>query len=289
MRQERNRFANFTRALAGVFVVWQLVFMLAANLVGVFKGVPPEMVRYEFADGAWRDSLDRTAALPKATSEPAARSRGILWATDRWGEVTGQWQGWAMFAPNVPTSSYFLTTTLRWNEAGADRVSQQIELPSPFEPIEPQRYWMPALTSARRFNFEWRLTLAIEICRAREQAQQSGGETAKFDDQWRQWMARQAEPLRAYARVRHHEWLAEHPAMRPADEVILSVGEYRRDLLSDAVAWKEAPRCVLLRWRPRPAIALQPAVLELEIYEVSSGEFVPLMVGDVASLARRGS
>ena len=289
MRQYRTGFRRITSTCAGLFVVWQLVFVLAANLVGILRGVPPEVVRYEMADGAWRESLDRTAAQPKATSDPSAASAGIVWFSDRWSEVTGQWQGWAMFAPNVPTSSYFLATTLRWNGAAPWRAPREIVLPSPFEPADPNSYFIPALATSRRFNFEWRLALGIEICKSREQAERRGGETTQFDTQLREWMARQAEPLRAYARVRMHEWSADHPAAPAADEVVLSVGEYRRIDAAATWTWQALPRRLLLRWRPSATTgtrAVRPAVYELDWYDPSTDSFVPLITNQAALQAR---
>ncbi|MGD9645378.1 MAG: hypothetical protein AB7U73_06675 [Pirellulales bacterium] len=280
---------NAANLALGLFVVWQLVFLLAANLAGVFQGLPPEMVRYEFADGAWRDSLDRTAALPNGTSAAVDSSSGLRWLTDRWGEGTGQWQGWAMFAPEVPTSSYFLTTTLRWNDDASTSTPREIVLRSPCEPDDPKRYWIPALTTARRYNFEWRLALAIEIYQARQRADHSGGDTAKSDAQLREWIARQAEPLRAYARVRLTEWLAEHAEAQPPDEVVLSVGEFRR--VDDGPAWQALPRQPIVRWRPTQAIGDDPAPAqrELEYFAAERGSFAPLVDDPSPPTARRGT
>ncbi|MBX9790260.1 MAG: hypothetical protein K2Y37_15185 [Pirellulales bacterium] len=280
MPKNRSGCNGITSICAGLFIVWQLVFVLAANLVGILRGVPPEVVRYEMADGAWRESLDRTAARPNATSDSGAASSGIVWLTDRWSEATGQWQGWAMFAPNVPMSSYFLATTLRWNDAELSRAPRKVVLPSPFEPANPHAFFIPALPTSRRFNFEWRLALGIEICKSRDEAGRVGGDTMQHDTQLREWMARQAEPLRAYARVRLQEWSADHPAVPPADEVILSVGEYRRVDVTTVWKWQALPRRLLLRWRPSSASEAHPtgpAVVELEWYDASTASFIPLI------------
>lgn len=269
-------------ALLGAFVVWQLVFLLAANVAGVVRGLPPEVLRYEMADGAWRDSLDRTRLPAKGTSDRAAQSHGIIRVTDRWSEATAQWQGWAMFAPNVPASSYFLTTSLRWNDptAGDSEAVRQIDLPSPYEPTDPKNFWLPAITTSRRFNFEWRLVLAVEILAARDRAARAGADPAKIDEPLREWTARQAEPLRAYARVRHREWLAAHPQERPADEVVLLVGEFRRADTSAGLDWQKLPLRPLVRWRPTPLESNEPprtAVCDLELFDERTETFGPLV------------
>jgi hypothetical protein len=273
--------SKFAPTLLGAFVVWQLIFLLAANVAGVVHGLPPEVLRYEMADGAWRESLDRTRLPAIGTSDRAAQSRGIIWATDRWSEATAQWQGWAMFAPNVPASSYFLTTSLRWHDphAQGSDAARQIDLPSDYEPADPRTFWQPAITTSRRFNFEWRLVLAVEILAARDRAAKTGADPAKIDEPLREWTARQAEPLRAYARVRHQQWLAAHPHERPADEVVLLVGEFRRADTADGMDWQKLPRRPLVRWRPKQDASrdsLMPAVRDLELFDERTGTFGPL-------------
>jgi len=290
--------SKFAPTLLGAFVVWQLIFLLAANVAGVVRGLPPEVLRYEMADGAWRDALDRTRLPATGTGDRAAQSRGIIWATDRWSEATAQWQGWAMFAPNVPASSYFLTTSLRWNDpnsSGGDAV-RQIDLPSPYEPADPRNFWQPAVTTSRRFNFEWRLVLAVEILAARDRAAKAGADPASLDEPLREWTARQAEPLRAYARVRHREWLAAHPLERPADEVVLLVGEFRRADANDGPDWQKLPLRPLVRWRPTKGPSSQPprpALRDLELFDERAGSFGPLVAEPAPTLpddiARRAS
>ena len=290
--------SKFAPALLGAFIVWQLVFLLAANVAGVVRGLPPEVLRYEMADGAWRESLDGTRLPAIGTSDRAAQSCGIIWATDRWSEATAQWQGWAMFAPNVPASSYFLTTFLRWNDSNATGggAVRQIDLPSPYEPADPRNFWQPAVTTSRRFNFEWRLVLAVEILAARDRAAKAGADPAKINEPLCEWTARQAEPLRAYARVRHWEWLAAHPLERPADEVVLLVGEFRRTDAADGLDWQKLPLRPLVRWCPAEDESSKPplpAVRDLQLFDETTGSFGPL-VADIApisqdEIARRAS
>ena len=284
-----NSISKFAPALLGAFVVWQLVFLLAANVAGVVRGLPPEVLRYEMADGAWRESLDRTRLPAIGTSDRAANSRGIIWATDRWSEATAQWQGWAMFAPNVPASSYFLTTSLRWHDPNSHggAAVRQIDLPSPYEPADPRDFWLPAITTSRRFNFEWRLVLAVEILAARDRAAKAGADLARIDEPLREWTARQAEPLRAYARVRHREWLTAHPHEHPADDVVLLVGEFRRTDTGDGPDWQKLPLRPLVRWCPTKDASresLVPAVRDLELFNETSGSFGPL-VDDVTAFS----
>src|SRR5258708_4470638 len=86
--------------LVGVFVLVQLLFLLAAN--GFF------LVQRVVAPAPGEASAGIAETLP-ALTRPYA-------------ELTGQWQGWSLFAPNVPRHAAFVAVEYRWADGGRVRV-----------------------------------------------------------------------------------------------------------------------------------------------------------------------
>src|SRR5262245_29926170 len=140
------------RALAvaiGLFATWQLIYLPAANLIDFVprrqRGPDLEPIK---------DSYQKRGTF--TTVEPlqcAAEYTGD--ALDFWTEVSGQQQGWSLFAPGTP-HSVFVATEFRFANNTSDTVLSQFEPPDKENP--PLR---APLILDRPFNFEVQFTYPV--------------------------------------------------------------------------------------------------------------------------------
>jgi hypothetical protein len=92
--------------LVGLFVLFQLLFLLATNVFFLLYHSMPQ------------EPEQRTAATEAARSLPAL--------TNPYAQLTGQLQGWSLFAPNVPRHAAFVFVEMRWPDRVSYRSSEQI-------------------------------------------------------------------------------------------------------------------------------------------------------------------
>lgn len=194
----------------GLFVVWQLWFLAASNLLPLF----PHGYRE-------RDEMTDDITLPGTTTDVRFVQAGIDVTANvarRYGEATGQMQGWALFAPGVARQAAFLVVELRWRgeDGGIDRT---VRLDSSFEPSDPTNYIHWPSSDCRLFNYEFRLTNPLWFW---------SEENFRADpEDWRDWLtyrvARQWKSMRAYMNWRMRRYLAEHPDESMPTETVLLV------------------------------------------------------------------
>jgi hypothetical protein len=97
------------RILLGVFILWQLFFLVSSNLLSLLPRAR------EF----WQDKPSAEAVAPEWLHEKgrlADAERVLTTLTTRWAEVSGQPQNWSLFAPNVTTVIPFVAVEFCWEE-----------------------------------------------------------------------------------------------------------------------------------------------------------------------------
>lgn len=242
--------------LLGALVVWQLLFIPLANVLEFFPH--RELSRDEVTD--FREQ-PREFLVPRPIVDPLAA------VTDRWAQLTGQYQMWWLFAPNFPPQATFPTVELHW----PDRPS--VQLRSIFEPDDPHAYCRWPGSNDRLFHYEVHLGLGLVYWNEAEARPEA--------DAWRELyrfvVARQWKSMRAYMRWRLQQYEAEHPGEPMPSEVVLSMRIYPTALPGQPVLQPhdivEQP---LARWQPRAEVA--PDRLPLEAYDPFAHQFVTLWV-----------
>src|SRR5437764_15333300 len=125
MNAEPSPLSPARRALAvgvGLFALWQLVFLPAANLIDFIPRRPGPHDTDPVMD-AYQERGTFT------TVEPLQRSVEVAGdVLDFWSEATGQDQGWSLFAPGSPPHSLFQSVELRFADG------EVVEVRSRFEP-----------------------------------------------------------------------------------------------------------------------------------------------------------
>src|SRR5262249_46604043 len=161
-----------------------------------------------------RDELIDFPEPLAGTERPPGLAHALATVTDRWAELTGQYQVWWLFAPGFPPQAAFPAVELRWDDE-----AEPVRLLSPSDPADPcssARAWG---SPDRFYHYEARLGLVLVHW---------DNDTASEDaDFWRTFrqdrVRRQWKSIRAYLRHRLHEWQADHPDAPPPREAAAPV------------------------------------------------------------------
>jgi hypothetical protein len=237
---EYPRKPSIPQFLLGVFVVWQLFFLLMSNFLPF---VPHGKEEHD-------ELTDDLTLHGQATKVEPLQSaiEGLALVTDRWLEVTGQLQGWSLFAPTFPPQAGFVSVELRWNNVNAP--DREI-LSSRFEPQDPLHYFRIPDSDGRLFNFESRLCILPNYKTQQTVAEDPEGWKEAITDRVRaQWKS-----IRAYLRWRCRDHVP------PPEEMILVIHLYETPEPYEK-PWKPAGPFArpLARWRPgvEPTVGCLP-------------------------------
>jgi hypothetical protein len=280
---------TFAQVLLGLFVTWQLIFLLAANLLSFFPYGEPQ-------EGELSDSR-RRPAMADSNGPVQDAINGVTAITRRWEYWTGQVQVWSLFAPTFPTQASFPVVELRWQDedrlgsalahslsplatggilegpalwaaAQQDQTLPPVRLRSVFEPEDRHEYFRPPGSFDRFFHYEMRLGLILL----------PWGEipVENCPDEWRRAIEdrvrRQRRSLRAYLQWRVRQFQQEHPELPPPKQAVLSMRLYRTPLPGHPWVWQTPLEQPLARWRCGTAGADDG--LPIEMCDPVSGKFV---------------
>ncbi len=228
-----RRFTN-GQIWLGLFVVWQLFFMLAANGVDLLQrlglvareiepAIPSKAVGRFTEGGHVLEFLD-----------------GVGYLTARWGQLTGQPQGWSLYAPFIRREITFLALELHF-----DSSQEPVKLLSANEPADPGHFFRVA--KSRLHQYEYRIEIALPSY--------AGKTPEELAEIWRTLIQDRVQRdwryLLAYAKYRLTGWQKEHPGLPPPREVILSVRVYRIPPPgTEPWMWIGPEERPIARWRP---------------------------------------
>jgi hypothetical protein len=239
----------------GLFVVWQLVFLLGLNLCEVTRHCV-----------AWVPQLELTFPdLADTESKTRVRLDRAERVWTRWAEFTGQAQNWSLFAPNVWANVPFAAVELRWDEEPAnDRAAPRppVYLISDNEPVDVSSYFRIGLFRLRRYES----SLDIGFQKDPDKSDEA------MDDKWRQnifdKVRREPHTIRAYLEWRWRRYHADHPDLETPKQIILHVRTYRIPPPPGPSPWKWAgpEDRPVARWRP--GFAYPDGALPVEAYDL---------------------
>src|SRR5438128_11779104 len=100
-----------SRRLLGLFILGQLLFLFASNILGILQ---------ESQDGLperWKAPIERLApGFTKQEGPVWDLTQTLTGVTKIWDHATSQSQSWSLFAPGVGSDCTFLALELRWEE-----------------------------------------------------------------------------------------------------------------------------------------------------------------------------
>lgn len=192
----RPTLARCQGVLLGGFVVVQLIYLIAANLL-------PLLPQHVAAQGEVTDDFTFSGRTFKSDylQTPLETATAV---TRKYGEATGQMQSWALFAPAIAQQATFPVVELEWNYGQTPRL---VKLTSQFELADPAHYVRFGLSDSRLFNYEFRITQSLWFC--------TDEALASDPELWQEWLAhragRQQRSLHAYLRWKVWRYAKEHP------------------------------------------------------------------------------
>ncbi|MFN4261822.1 MAG: hypothetical protein ACK4RK_21280 [Gemmataceae bacterium] len=270
------------QVVLGLFIVWQLIFLIGGNLGGVL-----DRYRLDWQEPHWMAAVaPRWVAGEEHFHDASEMFNGI---TRRWGELTGQPQNWSLFAPNVAAVSPFPAVELRWDddphsaEGIAGRLSplaaqhpgevaawevaaRSSPYPSFFllsdnEPDNLHSYWRVGRFRLRRYEAS-----GLEVILTSNDRSQ-----AEVADAWRERIEnkvrRDGECIKAYLRWRERVYQREHLDRPPPRQLVLWVRQYAipaPDAAPIPWQWQVLPPYPIARWRPH--VPPPANCLDIEMY-----------------------
>jgi hypothetical protein len=234
----------------GQFIVWQLAFLLVANVLG-----PLQSLRARLAESPW---VRRWA--PAWSEEQGGVYRGAetaLTVTRRWGQLTGQPQDWSLFAPNVSDELIFVAVEFRWEQPLGP---PPILLLSDNEPRDPRYFWRWGRFRLRRYESAIGVTLSHPVDKTVDEVADGWRET--IHDRVRQdWRA-----MRAYLDWRWQDYQRQHPSCPQPKEIVLWSRRYHipPPVAQAALGWEGPDPRPVARWQPREDV--EPGFLPVEMY-----------------------
>jgi hypothetical protein len=202
--------SSLWQKIVGLFVTWQLFFLLTINLLAFLPLA-------EADDDELTDS--RSSPGGALSGDRYLALRFLNKALMEWSQATGQLQAWWLFAPSFPTESTFSLVTLHWDQGQ----SADVRLPSSQEPEDPSFYVRLPGSQDRLFHYEMRLGLVATAV--------DEDSLAKFTTEWRDLfkdrVRRQWKSTRAFVHWRAETYAKEHPDLPPPTAVTLSFRVYK--------------------------------------------------------------
>jgi hypothetical protein len=268
MNANPPRRPSIAQVLLGLFVVWQLLFLFAANLVAFVPHGEPE-------EGELSDT--RVIPAPK-NAGPVQESINLVGAiTHDWEQLTGQVQVWSLFAPEVPDQAPFAMVELRWDDPRGP--ADHLTVPTPYAPVRLRSYFEPEdlrnyfrIPSSFDRLFHYEVRLGLIYVKWNEQSLHEIPETWRSvieDRVRRQWRS-----IRAFLRLRSNQFLQQHPELPPPRQVLLIIRLYRAPGYGqDPVSWSGPYDLPLARWLPESDSSDS---LPVEMCDPVTGVFISL-------------
>lgn len=242
---------TFAAVCVGLFALWQFVYLPLANVIDYVPrratGPQPEV---------FGDPYQEYGAF--TTVEPlqraAERAGDVL---DFWAEVSGQEQGWTMFAPGPPPFSCFVAVEFRFADGTRDT------LLSPYEPDHARPGFRTPLIHDRAFNFEMRFTFDVWYL--------PNDLIAERPDLYARVPPRAGAfraPIVAYLKWRLNAYRERHPESGEPTEVIFKHRFVRTPRPGEPKVWgTTVDERYYAKWTP--------ATGTYEVYDAVRGAFVP--------------
>jgi hypothetical protein len=317
MNTAPSRSPTTAQVILGLFVVGQLLFLLAANFLGMAEKARPYLKDRPPAEpsDAFEERLLQAGRTAAARVAPGwTHEEGHLYdamevitgLTNRWSQVTGQPQDWSLFAPTVYRVTTFVAVQFRWD---TDPVPERdvVALIAPLAARDPAGVVVFCGVSPRSYTASLppRLLLSdnepddirsfVRLGRFRLRRYESNLDltlSCRDDkvgeghlDAWRERIAGKvrgdAAALLAYMHWRLRVFQERNPDTPPPRQVVLIVRVYRipsPEEPTTSAFWPRPEQRPLARWQP--AREEDDRYLPIEMYNPVVERFEPLRVKD---------
>lgn len=241
----------------GLFAVWELIFLPAANVIDLIPRRPGPNDLYPTMD-PYQEQGTFTSFEP--LQRGAELAGDVL---DFWSEVTGQEQGWKLFAAGNPPHSLFPALELRFADG------EVVEIRSPYEPADLSNPLpRPPMIHDRLFNYEATFTNPGTFCCPES--------LARYPEMWSRGLPEtvcegQAQLL-TWLKWHLKQFQSANPDRGMPAEVVLKYRYIPTPLPTELRAWtKPVIERPYARWKLGSA---DPAFLPVEGFDPVNGVYV---------------
>ncbi len=242
------------RVVLGLLVTLQVLYMLGSNTLGYLKDV-----------GQLRPTL--------SIVHTGGALDTVYRAFERWGDLTGQRQGWSLFAPNPAQYARFPQLELRWEplqdgEAAVD-TRAPILLPPEGEPADVTSYFR---TGGFRYRY-WMRKLNVPLWESDGESEEAIA--ARWQRSIRDTIRENQDTFRVFMAWRWRKFHESHPNVPPPTQMILRVRRY--DIPPPhQVPWRWKDAMVVPVARARLDQGLAPDNIRIEMFDPVTRRFVTL-------------
>jgi hypothetical protein len=274
------------QVVLGLFIVGQLLFLPAANFLGMAEKARPYLEEQPPAEPTdpFEERVLHAARTTTTHVAPGWIAREghlhdaltvLSGLTSRWSQLTGQPQDWSLFAPSVYRVATFVAVQFRWDTDGDPGILPPQLLLSDNEPDDLASFFRVGKFRLRRYEGNLDLVLSTRDDKIVE------GQV----DAWREriagkvrgeWMA-----MRAYMLWRLRVFRERHPGTPPPTQVILMVRVYRipaPDEPTPPMFWPRPEQRPLARWQA--SREAEDGYLPIEMHNPVVERFEPLRAKD---------
>jgi hypothetical protein len=252
------------QVLLGLFILFQLGFMIVANLLGFIKWAPTE-------------ATDKPKALINRVAPGFAdkQRHGWYWTEEletnlrRYAQLTGQDQNWSLFAPGVAKATGFPAVVLLFDDppesgpsipgailafdktngfnVGADWKSLPLRaemLLSENEPLDIHAYIRVGKCRLRRYESQFYINPQPNENESPDDL------AARLTRRMRRLINEYHDPTFAYVKWRHDTWKRDHPDEPAPKQVLLVHRLYRIHGPEEEPGWDGPLLIPMFRWQP---------------------------------------
>ncbi len=251
----------------GLFILFQLAFLVVGNAVGFLRSARPEHFK------------DQPKRLVNGLAPNFADDEGHIWSwserveadTRCWMQLTGQDQDWALFT-SAGKATGFPVLLLIWDDAPAIGPSipgsrldynakdgfnlitpwdpqavhlKVVWLPSENAPADPNSFVKLGMVRVRRYEGEFYQNALPEDAEPREHAEK------RMTGLMQDLLHSSHDLALAYMQTRLRAWRRAHPGEPPPKQVVLFERFYRIHDPDEAPGWDGPFLVPQARWRPR--------------------------------------
>jgi hypothetical protein len=247
MNEPQSKTPRWVRVLVGVFVVWQLVFLMTVNLTNFLE-----------EEGRLKDRQSRSVNL----------MLNVQRLMHFWSDSTLQREYWGLFR-EIPKQSRFPAVELAWREP--QQGEPTLLLRSFEEPDNPGNFLMLNPLTDRLHNHEVSLELIFDAWETRAAIVEPDQREKALAELIRVWY----RPLWAYMQRRIEQHRLSHPNMPAPTEAILLWRVYPALAPGEDGPPKGPIRREVVRWRAsRP---VDPESIPLEVYDPQGNRYIEVI------------
>ncbi|MFL5241794.1 MAG: hypothetical protein ACJ8FY_06775 [Gemmataceae bacterium] len=235
-----NKLRPLFAVLLGLFVLGQVIFFLAANLLGFLP-----TLRDNLQDTAWARAL-----APDWLDKKGRADEVLIKATavcQRWQELTGQPENWSLFAPNVSNDIWFVRVEMDWRDSDSsapDGALQPVSCFSENEPPDPNRFFRVGRFRIRRYE------MTVEAHVYKEADKLPEDRAADWRDTIREKVRKDWDNMQAYLHYRLRRFHEQRPDLPTPRQLVLIVRHYVIPPPSQApFSWEVPEEVPIARWR----------------------------------------